>query len=228
MAKCSDCNYPYVPNSSYICPNCGKDNSTKISEILGFILFIFLVIYFSNNCSNTNNQKKEDIKDLIEVKTQNTQNSDTEKLEFNEESNLEERNRKTHEIIFNTINNWNLAHNQADINILSDLYSEELYFYGENSLKKYKCIEMKYNQFVSYPNFSQEILEDINYEEIDGNIYKCNFTKRVKLEENSLNTEYPSYLILKINNLSVHILGESDEITDRNLGKSFPKQILIK
>jgi ribosomal protein S4 len=115
------------------------------------------------------------------------------------------------------VNKWNLANNEKDVAVFSELYSEKVDFYKTN-LSKNECIEKKLSLFKKYPDYYQQIFGKI---EISNSVElntKLSFIKKVTI--NGKTTDYPSYLIVSKKQNELKIVAESDFITDKNLTKN--------
>lgn len=117
------------------------------------------------------------------------------------------------------ISQWNLAHNERDIGIFSNLYSDEVNFY-QKELPKNKCLDEKLKLFEKHPDFYQKIDGAIEKVLIDDGNMKCTFVKSVTISGKT--TDYPSYLILKPNGDKLKIVKEGDLITDKALTQKKP------
>lgn len=110
---------------------------------------------------------------------------------------------------------WSLAHNNGDAATFKKMYAGSVWFYGQQ-LTSEKCIDNKLLMLKKWPDFNQTITSEITCTPLAENIYKCRFDKTVL--HSGKRKIYPSYLVLQEHNGSWQIIGESDLITDRNLG----------
>lgn len=114
------------------------------------------------------------------------------------------------------VNDWNEAHNNKDIGLLSNLYDNSVKYYGRNR-EKNDCVDNKLSEFKKHKDYYQLIDGEIKCDKNNDSTYKCSFIKKVTI--NHKTKDYPSYLILNKVADSWKITEESDIITDRNLSK---------
>ncbi len=129
--------------------------------------------------------------------------------------------------IDNIVNEWSDAHNNSDYyNKLDKLFAPKLLFYCQE-LSKEECLKKKYQLLESAYKFKQKIVSNIEITAYESGIIKCDFTKEVLYKNKTKN--YPSYLLLRLENEKYLIVGEGDKITDSNLKYSLDlgKQITI-
>lgn len=118
------------------------------------------------------------------------------------------------ENIKNVVYHWTEALNNHDINKLQSLYSAKLLFYCEERSNN-ECVTIKSKALNKSPNFKQTIVSDIKITSYESGIIKCDFTKQVSSKKGP--KDYASYLLIKMENGSYHIVGEGDKITDERL-----------
>jgi hypothetical protein len=112
-----------------------------------------------------------------------------------------------------TVQKWNDLHNSKQIDQFWQLYGPSVLFYGRYSSAE-KCVENK-RTFLKAAH-QQEIITPITISFYSSGTIKCTFTKRVTYKKRA--KEYPSYLLLEQNGDRYTVTGESDLITDQNLG----------
>lgn len=113
------------------------------------------------------------------------------------------------------VEEWNLAHNKKDVSGFEKLYASNVLFYCQQ-LSRQECLKKKSKLFSTDHKFDQEIISKaLVITAYTSGIIKCDFTKEVTF--NSKTKQYPSYLLLRKSEDGYVIVGESDEITDRNL-----------
>lgn len=117
--------------------------------------------------------------------------------------------------IYNLIYEWSEAHNTKDISRFEKILANELLFYSL-SLEQPEVIKKKLSFFDKNESFKQFIYSPIYINEYSNGTIKCNFVKTVVL--NGKSTDYPSYLLLIKEGKDYVITGESDLISDKNLG----------
>jgi hypothetical protein len=113
------------------------------------------------------------------------------------------------------IDKWNFANNSRSLESFSNTYAADLIFYGKLVSKK-RAIELKQKLFKTNPDFRQRIVSDIRYTPYTSGVVKCDFTKEVR--EYTRWKQYPSYLLVSYDRGRYRITGESDYVTDKNLG----------
>lgn len=132
------------------------------------------------------------------------------------EENKEIATKTTNSEIIDLVNNWNSWHNKNDLSKLSNLYAENVHYYGTN-LDRNEIIKDKASLFNKYKDFSQ-IVSDEGLRITDNSESKnILFIKKVSFNTNQ--KDYPSYLRVSKINGTWKIIKESDEITDVNLSK---------
>ena len=109
---------------------------------------------------------------------------------------------------------WNDAHNAKSEAAFDSLFTDVVDYYHE-VLPKDKVISMKMSYFTENSEFTQHIVSPIRTIEIGTDEVKCSFTKRVTLNNRSI--DYPSYLLLRLANKKWLIFSESDDLTDKNI-----------
>ena len=87
-------------------------------------------------------------------------------------------------------------------------------FYSKE-LSSQECVREKLDALHKYPSYRQTIVSPIEITSYEGGIFKCDFTKEVSVTR--FIRDYASYLIVKKENGTYLIVGESDKITDKNL-----------
>lgn len=121
------------------------------------------------------------------------------------------------------VGQWCDAHNTKDVAVLSNIYDQNVMFYG-SPMDKNECIENKLAFFKKKPDFKQEATGEVAIENISVNEVKCSFNKRVSVDGKT--TDYPSYLHFRKTGDDWKISVESDLITDENLAKRAEKKNL--
>ncbi|MBK8444505.1 MAG: hypothetical protein IPL35_14325 [Sphingobacteriales bacterium] len=121
---------------------------------------------------------------------------------------------------------WNNNLNKKNFDNLSELYGENVLYYGERKNKN-ACIRDK-NLFMKKNNsFSQKIdVNKIDVAEQNPGIYECKFEKEVTIS--GISKIYPSYIVLKESDNKLKIITESDEITDYFLARKFVSELSIQ
>lgn len=114
------------------------------------------------------------------------------------------------------VTEWNKAHNSKDVTVFAKLYNDTVLFYG-TPMNKNACIESKLSLFKKYPDFYEQIYGNIQIENLNDSSVRCNFIKRVTV--NQTTKDYPAYLTLNKTGNSWKITTESDLTTDKNLAK---------
>ena len=121
------------------------------------------------------------------------------------------------------VGKWCDAHNTKDVGVLSNLYDQNVMFYG-SPMDKNECIENKLAFFKKKSNFKQEATGEISIENIGSGEVKCSFNKRVTIDGKT--TDYPSYLHFRKVGEEWKISVESDLVTDENLAKRAERKSL--
>ena len=116
------------------------------------------------------------------------------------------------------INDWNTAHSNHNLSLLSNFYANSVLYYGTQKNKQ-SCIEAKSAYFKKYPNYFQQTVGEIETLKLENEQIKCNFVKEVSKTNNSEN-QIPSYLIFEKYGKNWSIVTEGDLITDKNIIKS--------
>lgn len=128
-------------------------------------------------------------------------------------------------LFYKVVKEWSDAHNDWDLDKLKNLYASDVLFYGQQ-LKKDACISKVSSLLKPNEIFYQSIASDVAYNQFSNGVIQASFTKKVKTKNKTNN--YPSYLLLIRYNDTYLIVGESDEITDRNLKfKLDPNSIIL-
>lgn len=115
---------------------------------------------------------------------------------------------------------WNDAHNTKDVVEFGKVFGPTVNFY-ETQLAENVVIEKKLSFFKKHPDFRQVIDGDIALDTLNNGRVKCSFNKRVTMDGKT--TDYPSYLIMTLDDTIWQIDTESDLVTDENL--SAPKRM---
>ena len=197
---------------------------SKSGKKWGWIILILFVaiIVLNDKCSDKEKAqegtsvpvKETTVIPVQETKSKQIEIKQTEALEttatFEEVSDEEKQTLKT------LLQEWSTAHNDSTINDFNSLFDDIVQFYGTRLSKK-SCIENKETLLQKHPDFQQEIYGGIDVEQTADNEYRCNFTKRVTVNQKT--TDYPSYLIFKKTSNQWKIIVESDLVTDKNLAK---------
>jgi hypothetical protein len=110
------------------------------------------------------------------------------------------------------INQWNLIHNNANVEGFENIYDDQLLFYSEH-VSRSKATLLKKLLFVRNPGYQQKITTDIKYTLHTNGVVKCEFTKEV-LQAGEWDRE-PMYLLVGFKNHGYWIIGESDFATDK-------------
>jgi ketosteroid isomerase-like protein len=115
------------------------------------------------------------------------------------------------------VNEWNKAHASKDVTAFTNLYSNNILYYGMQKDKNY-CLESKLSLFKKYPDYYQQIFGNIQSEKISETEFKCSFVKRVTFNQKT--NDYPSYLVFTKEQDAWKITTEGDLVTDKNLAKA--------
>lgn len=115
------------------------------------------------------------------------------------------------------VKSWANAHNNWDVKKIKTFYALDVKYYGAE-LPLSKCISDKLTYFAPKRSFSMKVLPPIEIADFKDGLIKCEFTKVVSFDGKT--KEYPAYLILSDDGNNYEIVGESDKITDKNIGKS--------
>jgi hypothetical protein len=110
---------------------------------------------------------------------------------------------------------WNASHNSKNISELSKLYYDTVFYYGRKVDANY-CSRSKERALVG-KDFKQSIAEGIETIPIGEHFTRLNFTKVVVIK--GVTKAYPSYLILRKDDLGFKICVEGDVVTDKVLSK---------
>jgi hypothetical protein len=122
--------------------------------------------------------------------------------------------------IVNFVNSWNDSHNKKDLAAFSNLYADNVLYYGTEK-KKSQIVVDKERLLNKYSDFKQVIVNkdlDINDEENGKNV---KFIKTVTFD--SKQKDYPSYLFVSNINGEWKITAESDELTDASISQKESK-----
>ena len=111
---------------------------------------------------------------------------------------------------------WSQYHNDRDINRLSSLYANQVFYY-QSSYTKEQIKSSKEKLLNKYPNFRQEI-SNVSVKN-EPSYYAVYFDKKVWTDLQNAPKTYPSYLHVKMIDGSWKIITESDQVTDENLRK---------
>jgi hypothetical protein len=126
------------------------------------------------------------------------------------------RSDKMKDILSQLVIEWSNAHSLNSTGRLIDLYHSEVLLYGQ-PLKKDKIYGQKLSLLQKANGFEHKIYGAIDIKYINDNEYRCDFVKRVTINQKT--NDYPSYLIFRRFNNQWKIVVEGDEITDKNLIK---------
>lgn len=138
--------------------------------------------------------------------------------------NCKEEKKENNSELIDLVNIWNNSHNNKDLATLSNLYAENVFYYGTNK-EKSKIVEDKKRLLNKYSDFKQ-IVSDKDLEITKTESGKSiSFTKNVTFD--SKQKDYPSYLVVSEINGKWKIVTESDLVTDKNVAK-FSKPTKIK
>ncbi|MDR1120444.1 MAG: hypothetical protein LBM08_05960 [Dysgonamonadaceae bacterium] len=173
---------------------------TKVAIVIGAVLLLgalsFTVIYFLKN------------RQLTQEVTLTVDNLP--------------RSNKIEDILSQLVIEWSNAHSLNSTGRLIDLYHSEALLYGQQ-LKKDKIYGQKLSLLQKANGFEHKIYGTIDIKYINDNEYRCDFVKRVTINQKT--NDYPSYLIFRKFNNQWKIVVEGDEITDKNLIKRKVKEI---
>lgn len=110
---------------------------------------------------------------------------------------------------------WNTLNNHYDEAQLAKLVMPTVFAYGEQQTRA-EYLAMKRNFLRRQKQFSQSIVSPLSLSFYKANFVKCSFTKQATFNGKTKN--YPAYLIFQEHDGHYLISGESDELTDVNLG----------
>ncbi len=110
---------------------------------------------------------------------------------------------------------WNTLNNNYDEAKLGELIMPTVVAYGEHQTRA-EYLGMKRNFLRRQKQFSQSIVSPLSLSFYKANFVKCSFTKQATF--NGKTKDYPAYLIFQEHDGHYLISGESDEVTDVNLG----------
>jgi hypothetical protein len=113
------------------------------------------------------------------------------------------------------VSEWNAAHSLDKLETLSSLYSDTVNFYGR-SLRNRQCLSITEAALEKNEDFQQTLKNELVLSRYSNGVVRCDFVKTVSYNKNVV--DYPSYLIVKQFGRRYLIVGESDLVTDRNLG----------
>jgi hypothetical protein len=113
------------------------------------------------------------------------------------------------------ISQWNVAHSRKELETLSYLYSDTVDFYGR-LLQRRQCLSITRSALDKDEDFKQTLKNELILSGYSSGVIRCDFVKTVS--NNSKVVDYPSYLIVKQFGGRYLIVGESDLVTDRNIG----------
>lgn len=131
--------------------------------------------------------------------------------------NCKEEKKENNSEIIDLVNIWNNSHNNKDLASLSNVYAENVFYYGTNQ-EKTKIIDDKKRLLNKYSNFKQIVSDkDLEITKTE-NGKSISFTKNVTFNSNQ--RDYPSYLVVSEINGKWKIVTESDLVTDKNIAKS--------
>lgn len=117
------------------------------------------------------------------------------------------------EDITNLVYKWNELHNTRQTDVFKEIYGSRVLFYGKYN-SGIKCFQKK-NAFLDQ-NFHQEIISPVATTEYSSGTIKCSFVKRVTYKNTV--KEHDCYLLVEKINGNYRVTGESDLVTDKNLG----------
>lgn len=134
-------------------------------------------------------------------------------------------NNTTNLEIINLVNSWNNNHNKDSAANFSNIYAENVDYYG-TSTEKGQIIKDKEKLLKKYTDFNQSISEN-DFNIVDNAQTKgISFTKKVTFDSNQ--KDYPAYLVVSEINGKWKITTESDSITDKNLLNKTKQNIVKK
>lgn len=110
---------------------------------------------------------------------------------------------------------WNTLNNNYDEAKLGELIMPKIVAYSEHQTRA-EYLAMKRNFLKRQKSFSQSIVSPLSLSFYKANFVKCSFTKQATFNGKTKN--YPAYLIFQEHDGHYLISGESDEVTDVNLG----------
>jgi hypothetical protein len=116
--------------------------------------------------------------------------------------------------LYRLITKWNEAHNNADLSTLQTLYASRVALEGKEQSKK-DVIALKEQFFLAHPDYKQQFPTSIRSTPLGNGLVKCTFTKSIV--KDGVSWKYPAYLLMKREQQTYHIAGESDDDTDRTL-----------
>jgi Holliday junction resolvase len=110
---------------------------------------------------------------------------------------------------------WNKLNNHYDEAQLAKLVMPTVFAYGEQQTRA-EYLAMKRNFLKRQKSFSQSIISPLSLSFYKASFIKCSFSKQATFNGKTKN--YPAYLIFQEQDGHYLISGESDEVTDVNLG----------
>lgn len=142
-------------------------------------------------------------------------------LVFNSCSSSNDENNKGQDAVSNSelknlVYSWNNAHGSKDISEFAMLYNDVVKYYGTD-LDRNSCIVHKMDFFKKNPEYSQQVIGEIQLDFLSDSEVKCSFLKKVSMRNKNL--DFPSYLVFKKVEGKWKIVEESDLITDGNLSR---------
>jgi ketosteroid isomerase-like protein len=130
--------------------------------------------------------------------------------------NCKKEQKENNSEIIDLVNIWNNSHNNKDLTSLSNVYNENVFYYGINK-EKSKIIQDKKRLLNKYSDF-QQIISDKDLKITNSENGKTiSFTKNVTFD--SKQKDYPAYLVVSEINGNWKIVTESDLVTDKNIAK---------
>ena len=123
--------------------------------------------------------------------------------------------------VIDLINSWNDSHNNKDLSAFSNVYADNVLYYGTDKKNNHIVLD-KERLLNKYSDFKQVILNN-SLEINDGeNRKNVKFIKTVTFD--SKQRDYPSYLVVSNIKGIWKITTESDMITDRNVSKKIDQK----
>ena len=112
------------------------------------------------------------------------------------------------------IHNWDIYHHKGYEHLLTSLYANNVKFYG--MVLKRQIVAKKISESLDKNEYTQNS-DNLKFTRIDSVNIRCDLNKTVT--EKGSTKMYPSYLIFNLQSGMWFITEESDDVTDRNIGR---------
>lgn len=178
-----------------------------------FLLLTMLLF----SCKSNTNLPADDSQQVVEDSTQNRDTTSVNK-------NVPETKASVSQTIESLVTDWNMAHNNKDINALKNLYADEVNLYG-NVYSNQEVIEQKKQFFAKGAQTYQQILGGTDVIVHSPFVAKASFIKKITIGHTV--KSYDAYLMFEKSGNSWKIVGENDEQTEEKVieTKSAPMRI---